>query len=405
MHIMDRTDRCPGKEYDKNVNKDLNKKLKRIGGRILRSPYWISAGILLLLILIFNLLAMWKGFCDFYTAHITPVILNTYGRFTGLFPFSVGEILIVLGLLLIAAALILGILLIFLRKKAGFRRFCRAFYKTFLMILLSVALIMTLNCSIPYGCSDMEVKGQARAYTVGELEILRNYLVEKCNAMAAEFPRDDKGRLIYDPDLSDLNGECRSLMQSMEDEYPRLSGYYPDMKPVFFSSVMSQSRLMGIFFPFSMEANYNTKMYITNHAFVFCHEYAHLKGYMQEDEANYLAFRACLRSEDPYVVYSGYLGVLNYVQNAYYDNMKAADPERYKAQPSFSEHVKTDDIFLTKEAWEEVEETSIFNTDTMGKIHDDFTNGYMHYYGIEDGIASYGRVTDLLLQYYDGTLY
>ena len=67
--------------------------------------------------------------------------------------------------------------------------------------------------------------------------------------------------------------------------------------------------------------------------------------------------------------------------------------------------MKTDDIFLTKEAWEEVEETSIFNTDTMGKIHDDFTNGYMHYYGIEDGIASYGRVTDLLLQYYDGTLY
>jgi len=382
--------------------------MKKVAGRIkrlLRSPYRIAVAVLLLLILCFSLLALWDGFCDFFTAHITPIFLNTYGRFTGLFPFSFGELLIVIGLLLLAVAPLPVILLIFLRKKKGFRAFCRVFYKTFLMILLSVALIMTLNCSIPYGCSDLEIKAHAREYTVGELEKLRNYLVEKCNQMAASFPRDEAGHLIYDPDVGELNEEARRLMQSLSDEYPRLGGYYPDMKPIFFSTFMSQSRLTGIFFPFSLEANYNPKMYIMNYASVFCHEYAHLKGYMQEDEANYLSFLACIRSEDPYVVYSGYLGVMSYVDRAYHKNVKEAEPGRYEAQPGISKQVETDDIFLTKEAWAEVEEAAVFDTETVDRLHTDFTNGYIHYYGIEDGIASYGRVTDLLLQHYEGTLY
>ena len=67
--------------------------------------------------------------------------------------------------------------------------------------------------------------------------------------------------------------------------------------------------------------------------------------------------------------------------------------------------METDDIFLTKEAWAEVEEAAVFDTETVDRLHTDFTNGYIHYYGIEDGIASYGRVTDLLLQHYEGTLY
>lgn len=389
----------------KNRIKSIGKRTGKFVKGIIRSPYGIAVLILLFLILLFNLLAMWKGFCDFFTAHITPVFLNTYGRFSGLFPFSFGEFLIVLGILLTAAVPLTGILLIFLRKKKGYRTFCRIFYKTYFIILLSVALIMTLNCSIPYGCSDLSVKAEARTYSIGELEKLRNHLVEKCNAMAKEFPRDEKGHLLYDPDIDELNQEAKALMQSLAEEYPRLSGYYPDMKPIFFSTLMSQSRLMGFFFPFSMEATYNPKMYILNHAAVFCHEYCHLKGYMQEDEANYLAFQACLRSEDPYVVYSGYLSVLNYVNRAYKNSVNQVDPDRYRTQPQISGPVSTDDIFLTEEAWAEVEKAAVFDTKKVEKIHEDFTNGYMHYYGIEDGMASYGRVTDLLLQYYDGVLY
>ena len=44
--------------------------------------------------------------------------------------------------------------------------------------------------------------------------------------------------------------------------------------------------LMGIYFPFSMEANYNQDMYKAKLPDTICHELAHTKGYIQEDEAN-----------------------------------------------------------------------------------------------------------------------
>ena len=41
-------------------------------------------------------------FSDWYTNNIFPFWINTYGRFTSLFPFSFGEKLILVGLILLA---------------------------------------------------------------------------------------------------------------------------------------------------------------------------------------------------------------------------------------------------------------------------------------------------------------
>ena len=59
-----------------------------------------------------NILA-WNStaFSDWYIVHIFPLWVNTYGRITGIFPFSVGEWLIAAGLVLLATALIFLVLL------------------------------------------------------------------------------------------------------------------------------------------------------------------------------------------------------------------------------------------------------------------------------------------------------
>ncbi len=388
-------------EFTKKFISEAKKLIKRI----MSSGYGKTAVIMTLLIVILNILRISEGFCNFFTANIMPVFLNTYGRFSGIFPFSLGEVFIIIGILLVIVAVLAAVLLIFFRKKKPYTRFCRIFYKTFLMIVLSAALIMTMNCSIPYGCSELEMKKHAGKYSVLELEALRHYLVEKCNEYAASFPRDEYGRLIYNPDIDELNEEARRVMHKLAKDFPRLSGYYPDMKPILNSTLMSQSYTLGIFFPFTLESNYNPKMYIMNYAATFCHEYSHLKGYMQEDEANFIAFLACLESDDPYFVYSGYLSVLFYADDAYWDNLTGDDIARYIQQPAILDEVYTDACFLTPEAWKEVEEAAVFDTQVVNDVSTDFTESYMEYYGIEDGMASYGRVADLLLQYYDGILY
>ncbi|MBE5944642.1 MAG: DUF3810 domain-containing protein [Lachnospiraceae bacterium] len=358
----------------------------------------------LVFVLIVNLLAwICPAMCDWYTLNVTPVMVNVFGRFSDIFPFSVGEIMIVLGIVLVLISIVIGVLFIFFRKKTGYAKFTKKFYKVFFSILVGVCIVMTLNCSILYHCTpiDPNPKVDYRTYTAEELEILRNYIVEKCNYYAELMDRDEKGYIIYD---GDLQKEAVNALHNISDQFPKLKGYYPDVKTLLFSDLLSQAYTGGYYFPFSVEANVNGNMYIANYPDAYCHELSHLHGYIYEDEANFIAYMACVNSEDAFFKYSGYLGVLIYVDNAYYDAINQ-DMDRYNSQVIVDSMVWDDTIFLTEETWEEVEEDAFIDTETVEEISDEFTEATLNLNGVEEGMVSYSKVVDLLLQYYDGKLY
>ena len=360
--------------------------------------------ILTTVIIILNVIAWcFPGFCDWYTLYVTPIWVNTYGRFSDIFKFSLGERMIILGLFILLVAFINGIVYIFLHKKPRYKRFSICFYKSFLAIILVVCLVMTLNCSILYHCTpiDANKNKEKREYTIEELQILRNYIVEQCNYYVLEVKRDNNGYLVYD---GNMQNKAKEALNNISDEYPKLKGYYPDIKEISFSKLMSQAYICGYYFPFSMEANCNSMMYITNYPAVYCHELAHLHGYIYEDEANYLAYLACISSDDVFFKYCGYLSVLYYVDNAYLESINY-DNDLYFQQTAIDINVWIDDMFLLPEAWDAVEETAVLSTEVIDDISDNFTDASLQLNGVEDGIASYGRVVDLMLQYYDGVLY
>ena len=74
------------------------------------SRYWRFIVIYVFVVLLLNILAVWEPFCDFYTDHIFGLWSETYSRVTGIFPFSVGEILIIFAIVTLFAALILALL-------------------------------------------------------------------------------------------------------------------------------------------------------------------------------------------------------------------------------------------------------------------------------------------------------
>lgn len=360
------------------------------------SLYWKVIIAVVLVAVILNLLALSNSFCDFYVDNIFPAWINTFGRFSNLFGFSLGEKMIIVGILLVLAAVVSAILLIFLRKKAGYRKYARIFFKSFLGVVAWILLVMTLNCSILYGCSEMSFSEESstKEYTLEELENLRNLLVKKCNELAVQMERDEYGYVVYSGDLTRISIDA---MRGISNEFPRLSGYYPGVKAIDASVFMTQTYTSGVFFPFSMEANYNDMMYIVNYPAVICHEYSHLKGYILEDESNFIAYLACINSDDPFVQYSGYSSVLGYVDDAYFEN---AGIDRYLEQPAVDGLVWYDYIFLTPENWEVVEEESSLDTEKVDEASDAFTDNTLKFFGVEDGIISYDRVTELLLEYY-----
>ncbi len=350
------------------------------------------------------------AFCDAYIKYVFPIWVNTYGRLTGLFPFSVGEILLVSGVLLVVFAAVLWLPLVLLRKGAAAKHWIfvlragiRRFYFFFAWVFLSVCVVMTLNCFLLYHASAFSENYFPEAEGISvtqdsfeELVAVRNFVVEECNRLSAEMERDEEGTILFH---GDIGREAIASMRSLGKTYDQLDGYYPRPKPLAASDFFSQQYMCGYYFPFSMEANYNDVMYIMNKPAAICHELAHLRGYIFEDEANFIGFLACISSEDPFFVYSGYLSVLNYLDNDFYSAV-GRDNEAYFAQTRILPQVVRDDVFVTDEEWERINGKALIDTEVVDKVSDTFTDTTLKVNGVRDGLKSYNRVVELLLQYY-----
>ena len=354
--------------------------------------------LFIVLFAVFLNILSWNSntFSDWYIANILPLWVNTYSRFTSIFAFSVGEKLIILGIILLVAGIL--IFLLGFIKHQGLKLLRRRYWNIISWIFVFVFLIQTSNCFILYHASTFASKyintANEQEYGFEELYNLREHIVAKLNNLSTQFERDNNGEIIFD---GDLYSECIESMKQLGKKYPSLAGYYPQPKKIYFSNIMSQQYLSGIFFPFTLEANYNTDMYITNMPYTICHELAHLKGYIYEDEANFIAFMACIQSDNLFFQYSGYLNVLNYVSN---DFKRNASKEEWNSRTLVTEEVASDNIFLTPAAWEKVNKTSPFRTETVETISNTFLDGNIKLNGIKDGIQSYSRVVQLLIYYY-----
>lgn len=370
---------------------------------------YIVIGILWIFIVSVNILA-WNStsFCDWYIRRIFPLWVESYGRLTGMFSFSVGEIMLVIFAALTAALLIVGaaaavcrIVYRIRKKKKPLPALIRYYSFAMLVLFTCVGVIMTFNCFILFHGSTFPEKYMEKTadkqYLLSELEELRNVVVNECNRLSKMVDRDEYGNVVYN---GDMKAQAVREMKRLGEIYPQLAGYYPQPKGFYFSGFFSQQKMMGYYFPFSMEANYNTKMYITNIPGTLCHELAHLKGFIYEDEANFIGYLACVGSGDIFFQYSGYLSVLYYLDNDYYEAI-GENRAVYEQQIPISKQVRKDKVFLTPEAWAKVEEKAVISTKTVSKASDAFVEANLSLNGVADGMVSYSRVVELLLEYYD----
>ena len=111
---------------------------------------------------------------------------------------------------------------------------------------------------------------------------------------------------------------------------------------------------------------------------------------MREDEANYLAYLACMVSEDPLVRYSGTMLALIYAGNA----LAGQDMELYGELWSMYHPGMVRDFADNSAYWDQYEDTVI--SETADKVNDVYLKANEQ----EDGVKSYGRVVDLLLAEY-----
>ena len=332
------------------------------------------------------------GFADAYAGKFNRIWVMTLGRASSIFPFSVVEFLIY-GLILLLLFWLIRLILVWAHRKrvdGGKEKSGRAVRLFIGRVLVLVSLIFFLfeaNEDIYFYCTPFSVR---EGY--GEGEYSTEDLTECCAWLAGEagryadlVERDSDGIMVMS---EDADTRIREAMMDLGISYGELSGWYPKAKPVFFSRIMSLTNMAGIYSAYTIEANYNREMTEYNHAFCASHELSHLKGVMQENEANFVAYLCCMNSKETDIHYSGLLSGWIYCGNELYKR----DRERWSEIYGMLDERCIADLNANNAFW----------ASYKGEISDaaeSFNDAYLKGRGQENGTESYDRVVDLIVSY------
>ena len=299
-------------------NKRSKKKCIRSSDALFSTVERLKAGLLLLILAVFFqfLARNVNGFAQWYATSIYRILVTIISRVCSVFPFSIVEILLYVLLVVLAAGVMRGIYRI-CRKTEKASTIALKGSSWVCLLVGGLFFIYTMTCGINYHrTSFAEEAGITDAeYSQEELVQLAEYLTEEVNELADTVPRTKEGIFVL---KGNTKKEAVRSMEHLAETYSVLEGYYPNPKPVWISEILSYQHLTGVYSPFTIEANYNADMTDYNIPFTMCHELSHLRGFMSEDEANFIAYLSCIKSESEEFRYSGFLSGWLYVINALY---------------------------------------------------------------------------------------
>jgi len=329
---------------------------------------------------------------EIYAQGIFHLYSQGFSFVTGWLPFSLAEMGILLGIVGIPAIIIWRIVA-YVRGK-GKRLFLIAADILSLLCIGSVVYFMlVLGCSINYYRKPIaEHLGlTVRESSVEELYALHAELVERTNAVKQQLiTEDEEGVYCLSVSKKELGRLCDEAFDRLAEEYDIFHGTYPKPKRVLFSAQMSRTELTGVYVPFTMEANVNVDIPDYSIASTMCHELAHLRGFIREDEANYISYLACMASGSPEVQYSGLMEALILSGNALYGK----NPDLYyELRAGYDDGVNRD-LAANSAYWAQYHNTKVSN------VTEKLNDTYLKANDQEDGVQSYGRMVDLLLAEY-----
>ena len=352
--------------------------------------------ILLLFPLALLLLVIAKRSVYFTEEVFAKVIFHVYSQLyssvTGLLPFSLAEMGILLGLVAIPV-LIIWRIVVYIKGKGRRLYLIAADLISLLCIASVVYFMLVLGCSVNYYRRPVaEYLGMTvRESSTEELYALHTELTERTNAVRKQLvTEDDTGVYALSVSERELAKLCDEAYEAVSKVHSIFHGVYPKPKRVLFSSVMSKMELAGVYVPFTMEANVNVDIPDYSIASAMCHELAHLRGFIREDEANYISYLACMSSDSLEVQYSGLMEALILSGNALYSK----NPDLYYEVRAGYDDAVNRDLAANSAYWAQFHDTKISNT--TEKLND----SYLKANNQSDGVQSYGRMVDLLLAEY-----
>lgn len=327
-----------------------------------------------------------EGLLPLYTDRIYFVIRHITDGIFGMMPFSVGDFLYVVWILL-------GAKFFFDCCKSFFRGGWK--HTTLRLIFFPLILwsVFYISWGLMYehkrtmyrlGIEEVEVENPS-----DELRKIAIYATDRSVFWREKWVASDdfsEDGADYEP----LKLEVEKLARSFAARFLRKENVPVQLKKATLPVLVSYMKASGYFNPFTGEAQLNTDIPAVQQPFTACHEIAHQLGFAREQEANLVGFLMCVQSDLPLFKYAAHLSLLRYTL---YNLKRNGEIDLYRRLVSkCSEGIKRD--FRTISGFWRQYDGVLDRATTV------IFDSYLKSNGQKSGIKSYTLWVTLLMQYY-----
>ena len=349
------------------------------------SKILLSIGAVCLVLYVF--LRNIPSLADFFNKYISPVVRAALSYATTWIPFSLAETIIILLPIIIIAIVSIGV-----------KKYCDSWRNigVFCIIMLSIGAYIFSTYAIGfvpsyYGSSlDKKMGLDKQPVSGDELYFTADIISEALSKDIEHITYNSEGFSVMPYGYEELNDKLMAAYERAIEKYDFISPLHSNIKEIALSEPMTYTHISGVYTFFTGEANINVNYPDYILPYTAAHEFAHQRGIARENEANFVAFLVCIESDDPYIRYSAYLNMYEYLSGPLYSANPSAASYIYQSLPAGAKSdMSAYSKFFNKYRKTVVSEVSNAVNDASIKLNGD-----------AQGSKSYGMVVDLTVAYY-----
>ena len=341
---------------------------------------FLSAGVLLALTAALVFVA--KNFQDFFASwypDLSQWLLGVIGGFTNSVPLPLWMLGLALAALWAVYSLIRNLMKgKFLRWVAGLTWGLSFFLFAFVLLWGAGHYLPTKTESI------LEVK----TYSAQELAEATRFYAQRVDLYAPQMTRGEDGKVVL-PEFDTMAREAENCCTALAARYKAIPTAELQAKELLLGDLFGYLGITGIFVPVTAESSVSPHTYPSSMPYTICHELAHRLGACAEEDANFLAFLACMESDDAIFRYSANYSAFIYCFNALSEVDRETAEEIWWGMSDLSRS----DISLATAHYAPYE-------GKVQELSDSVNDAYLKAAGQEAGSRSYGLVSDALIAWY-----
>ncbi|WP_026708200.1 DUF3810 domain-containing protein [Flavobacterium frigidarium] len=348
----------------------------------MKSKYFL-AFFLVFQILALKILAHFPEFVEQYYSNGLFPILSVFSRTVfSIFPFSVGDVAYI--------ALVVLIIRWFWSNRKSWKTAWRDHFLSMVNCISIFYFLFHFLWALNYYRQPLSEKMQIETeYSDEDLVHFTEKLIVKTNAIHRQLVLNDISKVAVQNSTESIYKQTLNGYKKIANRYPYFQFQELSTKNSLLRVPLSYMGFSGYLNPFTNEAQLNNLVPKYNLPSTVTHEMAHQIGYASESECNFIGFLSAINNDDLYFKYSGYSFALKYCLNS----LKLKDEQAFeKIIPKVHKGILLN-YQESQDFWEQ------YQSPIEIAFHL-FYDNFLKLNQQKDGIDSYSKFVDLMINYY-----